>query len=130
MSSVRVRLGPPRAARTGVAYWEQVHERDTHAEKHQDAGSHSRLKKPKRPSRLGVYDDRSGSLARHAPPQGRRAVWIYFFAINEYFPLSPDSLSSQMTVHLPESANFAFTAPFFVSYTAHTSSLFSETLHS
>ena len=122
-------MGPPEAAQTGVAYWEQLHERDMQAEEHRGAGSHSRLKKPKRPSRLGVYDDRSGPLARHTPPQGRRAVWIYFFAINEYLPLSPDSLSSQITVHLPESVNLAFTAPFFVSYTAHTSSLFSVTLH-
>ena len=31
-------------------------------------------RRPKRPSRLGVYDDRSGSHAQHSPPQGRRAT--------------------------------------------------------
>ena len=63
-------------------------------------------------------------------PAGAPGSSGYFFAMNVYFPLSSDSLSSQMTVHLPESVNFAFTAPFFVSYTAHTSSDLSETLHS
>ena len=53
----------------------------------------------------------------------------YFLAMKVYLPLSSDSLSSQMTVHLPSPLNLAFTAPFFVSYTAHTSSLFSETDH-
>ena len=54
----------------------------------------------------------------------------YFLAMNVYLPSSSDSLSSQITVHLPSPLNLAFTAPFFVSYTAHTSSDFSETLHS
>ena len=71
---------------------------------------------------------------------GRPEVWgdrseirergNYFLAINVYLPSSSDSLSIQMTVHLPSPLNFAFTAPFFVSYTAHTSSDFSETDHS
>ena len=77
------------------------------------------------------------------PPDSRRGrpeVWggpfairergNYFFAMKVYLPSSSDSLSIQMTVHLPSPLNLAFTAPFFVSYTAHTSSLFSETLHS
>ena len=67
-----------------------------------------------------VHDDRS-EMRQEVP---------YFFAMKVYLPSSSDSLSIQMTVHLPESVNFAFTAPFFVSYTAHTSSLFSETDHS
>ena len=54
----------------------------------------------------------------------------YFLATKVYLPSSSDSLSIQMTVHLPSPLNLAFTAPFLVSYTAHTSSLFSETLHS
>ena len=94
---------------------------------------HSSLQRPRERVEAAVgswgVDERSGSGAQHAPPQGHRAVWIYFFAMKVYLPLSPDSLSSQITVHLPESVNFAFTAPFLVSYTAHTSSLFSETDH-
>ncbi len=95
---------------------------------------HSSLQRPRERVEAAVgswgVDERSGSGAQHAPPQGHRAVWIYFFAMNVYFPLSSDSLSSQITVHLPSPLNLAFTAPFFVSYTAHTSSDFSETLHS
>ena len=63
-------------------------------------------------------------------PRGGPGSSGYFLAMNVYLPLSSDSLSSQMTVHLPESVNFAFTAPFFVSYTAHTSSLLLDTDHS
>ena len=77
-------------------------------------------KRSERPSRLGVYDDRS--------EEGKKEA--YFLAMNVYLPSSSDSLSIQITVHLPSPLNLAFTAPFFVSYTAHTSSDFSETLHS
>jgi hypothetical protein len=54
----------------------------------------------------------------------------YFFAMNVYLPLSADSVSVHMTVHLPSPLNLAFTTPFLVSYTAHTSSDLPETDHS
>ncbi len=69
-------------------------------------------------------------LAPGTLPRGGPGSSGYFLAMNVYLPLSSDSLSSQMTVHLPSPLNFAFTAPFFVSYTAHTSSLLLDTDHS
>ena len=39
-------------------------------DRHRPAGRRHRLERPKRPSRLGVYDDRSGSSARNAPLRG------------------------------------------------------------
>ena len=69
-------------------------------------------------------------LAPGTLPRGGPGRLAYFLAMNVYLPSSPDSLSIQITVHLPSPLNFAFTAPFLVSYTAHTSSDFSETDHS
>ena len=61
---------------------------------------HSSLQRPRERVEAAVgswgVDERSGSGAQHAPPQGHRAVWIYFFAMNVYFPLSSDSLPSQI----------------------------------
>lgn len=55
-----------------------------------------------------------------------REEGAYFFAMNVYFPLSSDSLSSQITVHLPSPLNLAFTAPFFVSYATHVITLLGD----
>ena len=85
-------------------------------------------KKPERPPReCGAT---APLLAPGTLPRGGPGSLAYFLARNVYLPSSSDSLSSQITVHLPSPLNLAFTAPFFVSYTAHTSSLFSETDHS
>ena len=61
---------------------------------------HSSLQRPRERVEAAVgswgVDERSGSGAQHAPPQGHRAVWIYFFAMNVYFPLSSDSLTKSV----------------------------------
>ncbi len=41
-----------------------------------------------------------------------REQGCYFFAMKVYLPLSSDSLSSQMTVHVPSPVKVNFTAPF------------------
>ena len=75
----------------------------------------SRVHNSKRPSRLGVYDDRSGSRARHSPPRGTGQLKRYFLAMKVYLPSWPLVGSSQVTVHLPSELNLAFTLPFLVS---------------
>ena len=50
---------------------------------HRPGGRRRRRERPKRPSRLGVYDDRSGSIARHAPLRGAGQSGLFHSEIVE-----------------------------------------------